>query len=63
MLGALLEETACLPEATAMGVFQDTVKKKELLDLDRRALDAGAHFVKTHHLVNAMSQPDGYAGD
>jgi 2-oxoisovalerate ferredoxin oxidoreductase beta subunit len=63
MLGALLEETACLPEATAMGVFQDTVKKKDMLELDRKALDAGAHFVKTHHLVTAMSQPDGYAGD
>ncbi|HXZ27686.1 MAG TPA: 2-oxoacid:acceptor oxidoreductase family protein [Terriglobales bacterium] len=63
MLGALLEETACLPEATALAVFQDTVKRKELLELDRRALEAGAHFLRTHHLVPAMSQPDGYAGD
>ena len=63
MLGALLEETACLPEATALAVFEDTVKRRELLDLDRRALEAGAHFLRTHHLVPAMSQPDGYAGD
>src|SRR3954451_1613614 len=45
MLGALLEETECLPPETAMAVLQDTVKNQAILELDRKALQAGREYV------------------
>jgi 2-oxoisovalerate ferredoxin oxidoreductase beta subunit len=45
MLGALLAETKCLPEATASAVLASFVKNRGLLAANRRALDAGKEFV------------------
>jgi 2-oxoisovalerate ferredoxin oxidoreductase beta subunit len=62
MLGALLQETGCLPEATATAVLEDTVKNPAMLDLDRRALAAGADYIhKQVRVKTAVTQPDGFA--
>ncbi len=42
MLGALVQETGCLPVATANAVLEKMVKNPKLLELDRQALLAGA---------------------
>jgi 2-oxoisovalerate ferredoxin oxidoreductase beta subunit len=61
LMGALLEETECLLPATAMGVLETKIKKLDLLELDRQALDAGRKFVDSQVRVGAVSQPDGFA--
>jgi 2-oxoisovalerate ferredoxin oxidoreductase beta subunit len=61
LMGALLEETECLLPATAMGVLETKIKKLDLLELDRKALDAGRNFVDGQVRVGAVSQPDGFA--
>ncbi|MGC2108923.1 MAG: 2-oxoacid:acceptor oxidoreductase family protein [Candidatus Korobacteraceae bacterium] len=61
MLGALLEETECLPAESALSVLEDTVKNPKLLDLDRKAIAAGRDYVDTEIEVGAVSQPDGYS--
>ncbi len=61
MLGAMLEETECLPAETAMAVLQDTVKNQTILELDRKALNAGREYVDNQVRVGAVSQPDGFA--
>ncbi len=61
MLGALLEETECLPADTAIEVLEATVKNKKLLELDRQAIKAGRDYVDTEVEVGAVSQPDGYS--
>ncbi|HUK46911.1 MAG TPA: 2-oxoacid:acceptor oxidoreductase family protein [Terriglobales bacterium] len=61
MLGALLEETQWLAPDTAQTVLEDKVKKLELLELDRKALNAGRDFNEHHVNVGAISQPDGFA--
>jgi 2-oxoisovalerate ferredoxin oxidoreductase beta subunit len=61
MLGALLEETECLPPDTAIAVLEDTVKNPKLLELDRQALKAGQNYVDTEVEVGAVAQPDGYS--
>jgi 2-oxoisovalerate ferredoxin oxidoreductase beta subunit len=61
MLGALLEETECLPFDTAEAVIQNTVKRKEFMDMNRRALEAGRQFIDSQVRVGAVSQPDGFA--
>ena len=61
MLGALLEETGCLPTDTAMTVLEDTVKNPKLLALDKQAIVAGRDYVDTTIEVGAVSQPDGYS--
>jgi 2-oxoisovalerate ferredoxin oxidoreductase beta subunit len=61
MLGALLEETGCLPTDTAISVLEQTVKNKKLLELDRQAIVAGRDYVDTTIEVGAVSQPDGYS--
>jgi len=61
MLGALLEETECLPSDTAIEVLEDTVKNPKLLELDRQAIKAGRDYVDTEVEVGAVSQPDGYS--
>jgi 2-oxoisovalerate ferredoxin oxidoreductase beta subunit len=61
LMGALLEETECLLPATAMGVLETKIKKLDLLELDRQALQAGRNFVDTQVRVGAVSQPDGFA--
>ena len=45
MMGALLEETECLSPATAMKVLEAKVKNPALLELDRKALDAGRIYI------------------
>jgi Pyruvate/2-oxoacid:ferredoxin oxidoreductase gamma subunit len=61
LMGALLQETECLLPATAMGVLEAKIKKLDLLELDRQALDAGRNFVDSQVRVGAVSQPDGFA--
>jgi 2-oxoisovalerate ferredoxin oxidoreductase beta subunit len=61
LMGALLEETECLLSATAMGVLETKIKKVDLLEIDRQALNAGRNFVDNQVRVGAVSQPDGFA--
>jgi 2-oxoisovalerate ferredoxin oxidoreductase beta subunit len=61
MLGALLEETECLTPTTAMGVIKSKVKKVELLDTNRNALQAGQDFIANEVNTGAVTQPDGFA--
>ena len=61
MLGALLEETGCLPTDTAIDVLEDTVKNAKLLELDKQAIVAGRDYVDTTIEVGAVAQPDGYS--
>lgn len=61
MLGALLEETECLPAETAMAVLQDTVRNAAILELDRKALNAGREYVDHMVRVGPVSGPDGFA--
>jgi 2-oxoisovalerate ferredoxin oxidoreductase beta subunit len=61
MLGALLEETECLPPDSAISVLEKIVKNPKLLELDREAIKAGRDYVDTEIEVGAVSQPDGYS--
>ena len=61
MLGALLEETECLPAETAVKVLETTVKNPKILELDKKALTAGREFVDNQVRVGAVPGPDGYA--
>ena len=61
MLGALLEETGCLPTDTAISVLESTVKNAKLLALDKQAIVAGRDYVDTTIEVGAVAQPDGYS--
>ena len=61
MLGALLEETECLPTDTAVEVLEATVKNPKLLELDRQAIAAGRAYVDNEVEVGAVPQPDGYS--
>ena len=61
MLGALLEETACMPTESAISVLQATVKNPKLLELDLQAISSGRDYVDNEIEVGAVSQPDGYS--
>jgi 2-oxoisovalerate ferredoxin oxidoreductase beta subunit len=61
MLGALLEETECLPFEIAQAVLDSTVKRKEFMEMNRKALQAGRKFIDDQVRVGAVSQPDGFA--
>jgi Pyruvate/2-oxoacid:ferredoxin oxidoreductase gamma subunit len=61
MLGALLRQTGCLPQETAIRVLEKTVKNPKLLELDRKAIAAGADYIEQHVSTGAVSQPDGFA--
>jgi 2-oxoisovalerate ferredoxin oxidoreductase beta subunit len=61
MMGALLEETECLSPATAMNVLEAKVKNPALLELDRKALDAGRAHIDHTVAVGAITQADGFA--
>ncbi len=61
MMGALLEETDCLSSDTAMRVLETKVKNAALLEIDRKALDAGRNFVDHTALIGAITQADGFA--
>ena len=58
----LLRETGCLPMETADAVLEETVKNPAMLELDRKALLAGADYIDREVRVGAVTQPDGYAG-
>ncbi len=61
IMGALLEETECLSAATAMKVLETKVKNPTLLELDRKALDAGRVYIDHTVAVGAVTQADGFA--
>jgi 2-oxoisovalerate ferredoxin oxidoreductase beta subunit len=61
MLGALLEATQYLSAETAFKVLETKVKKIHLLEVDRKALDAGRDYIDQQVNVGAVSQPDGFA--
>ena len=61
MMGALLEETECLSPATALKVLEAKVKNPTLLELDRKALDAGRAYIDHMISVGAVTQADGFA--
>ncbi len=61
MMGALLEETEALSPATAMSVIEKKVRRVELLDTNRKALEAGRQFIDSRVWVGAVPQPDGFA--
>ena len=61
MLGALLEETECLPFDMAEAVLNATVKRKEFMEMNKKALQAGRQFIDNQVRVGAVSQPDGFA--
>jgi len=62
MLGALVQDTGCLPAATANAVLETTVKNPILLELDRKALAAGADYLQRRMAgKTAVSQPGGSA--
>ena len=61
IMGALLEETECLSAATAMKVLEAKVKNPTLLELDRKALEAGRLYIDHTVAVGAVTQADGFA--
>ncbi len=61
MLGAILAETECLPFDMAETVLNSTVKRKEFMEMNRKALHAGREFIDSQVRVGAVSQPDGFA--
>ena len=61
MMGALLEETECLLPATAIQVLEAKVKNPTLLELDRKALEAGRGYIDRSVSVSAVTQADGFA--
>jgi 2-oxoisovalerate ferredoxin oxidoreductase beta subunit len=61
MLGAILAETECLPFDMAEAVLNSTVKRKEFMEMNRKALQAGREFIENKVRVGAVSQPDGFA--
>lgn len=61
MMGALLEETECLGSITAMKVLEAKVKNPAILELDRKALDAGRLYIDHTVAVGAVTQADGFA--
>ena len=61
MLGALLEETECLPAESAISVLEATVKNPKLLELDGRPSPPDATTSTRKIEVGAVSQPDGYS--
>ncbi|HXJ85686.1 MAG TPA: 2-oxoacid:acceptor oxidoreductase family protein [Candidatus Binatia bacterium] len=61
IMGALLEETECLSQETAMKVLEAKVKNPTLLELDRKALEAGRLFIDHTVAIGAVTQADGFA--
>src|SRR5208283_1110209 len=53
MLGALLEETECMPAESAISVLEATVKNPKLLELDKLAIAAGRGYIDTEVEVGA----------
>jgi hypothetical protein len=57
----MLEDTGALPRETAAQVLKATVKNPQMLELDLKALAAGADYINKQVRVGAVSQPDGFA--
>jgi Pyruvate/2-oxoacid:ferredoxin oxidoreductase gamma subunit len=55
MLGAMLQETECLPINSVMSVLAETVHNPKMLELDRQALDAGRNYVAQQARVAPVS--------
>jgi len=53
MLGALLEQTACLSAETAAGVIEDKLRKDTLREVNRKALEAGRDFANPRTSLEA----------
>ena len=62
MMGALLQETECLAAETAIKVLEFKVKNPALLELDRKALEAGRLYIDHTVAIGALTQADGFAG-
>ena len=61
IMGALLEETECLSPKTAITVLEAKVKNPTLLELDRKALEAGRLYIDHTIAMGAITQADGFA--
>jgi 2-oxoisovalerate ferredoxin oxidoreductase beta subunit len=61
LLGALLEETGCLEPETALDAIGAKVKKPEVLEVNRKALEEGREFVDQKVWVGPEPQADGFA--
>jgi len=61
LMGALLEETECLRPPTAIAAIEDRVRKVALLEINRKALEAGRQFIDSEVWVGGESQADGFA--
>jgi 2-oxoisovalerate ferredoxin oxidoreductase beta subunit len=61
LMGALLEEMQCLAPETALTVIGDKLRKAALLDINRKALEAGRQFMAREVSVGAETQRDGFA--
>jgi 2-oxoisovalerate ferredoxin oxidoreductase beta subunit len=61
LMGALLEETECLAQETALAVIEDKLRKVALREVNLTALEAGRQFVDKRVWVGAETQPDGFA--
>jgi len=61
LLGALLEETGCLAFETALAALAGKFKDPALIEINRKALEAGREFVDKRALVIAEFQPEGFA--
>ena len=61
LMGALLQETEYLAQETALAVVEDRLKKVALLEVNRKALEAGREIVDKKVWVGAETQPDGFA--
>ncbi len=62
LLGALLEETGCLPANTALETIAAKVKKTAVLEINRQALEEGREFVDQKVWAGPESQADGFGG-
>ena len=61
MMGAILEATECLPFDTAEEMLNSTIKRKEFMEMNHKALVAGREFIAQRVHVGAVTQPDGFA--
>jgi hypothetical protein len=50
-----------LAQSTAVDVLREKIKRVEMFDVNRKALDAGREFIDDYVRVGAVSQPDGFA--
>ena len=61
MLGAMLKETGCLPDEAAFSLLETNIKNKAMVEIDRKAIAAGAEYAEKRSRQGALTQPDGFA--